>query len=69
MALVHDLAECLVGDITPYCGVSKEEKHRRETVSGHGVPVEYLVRYLDPSWTHVYWIHHNHTPRVSASLE
>lgn len=26
LALVHDLAESLVGDITPFCGVSKEEK-------------------------------------------
>lgn len=26
MALVHDLAESLVGDITPYCGVSKKDK-------------------------------------------
>ncbi|CAH8615807.1 unnamed protein product [Heterobilharzia americana] len=31
MAIVHDLAECIVGDITPYCGVSKEEKLSRET--------------------------------------
>ncbi|XP_059616629.1 5'-deoxynucleotidase HDDC2 [Phlebotomus argentipes] len=30
LALVHDLAECTVGDITPYCGVSREEKKRRE---------------------------------------
>ncbi|XP_054268589.1 5'-deoxynucleotidase HDDC2-like [Macrosteles quadrilineatus] len=30
LALVHDLAECIVGDITPFCGVSAEEKHRRE---------------------------------------
>lgn len=30
MALVHDLAESLVGDITPYDGVSAEEKDRRE---------------------------------------
>lgn len=29
-ALVHDLAESIVGDITPYCGVSKEEKRKRE---------------------------------------
>ena len=33
MALVHDLAESLVGDISPDCGVSKDEKHRRERVS------------------------------------
>ncbi|KAF4656912.1 HD domain-containing protein 2 [Perkinsus chesapeaki] len=30
MALVHDLAEAVAGDITPYCGVSKEEKHKLE---------------------------------------
>ena len=31
MALVHDMAEALVGDITPSCGISEEEKNRRET--------------------------------------
>lgn len=30
LALVHDLSECIVGDITPYCGVSREEKRKRE---------------------------------------
>lgn len=30
IALVHDLAEALVGDITPSCGISKEEKHKME---------------------------------------
>lgn len=30
LALVHDLAEALVGDITPFDGVSKEEKFRLE---------------------------------------
>ncbi|XP_076359872.1 5'-deoxynucleotidase HDDC2 isoform X1 [Tachypleus tridentatus] len=30
MALVHDMAECIVGDITPWCGISKEEKHQQE---------------------------------------
>lgn len=30
MALVHDLAECIVGDITPQCGIPVDEKHRRE---------------------------------------
>ena len=32
MALVHDLAESIVGDLTPSCGVSKEEKAKREKV-------------------------------------
>lgn len=31
MALIHDMAESLVGDITPVDGVSKPEKHRRES--------------------------------------
>lgn len=30
MALVHDVAEAIVGDITPHCKVSNEEKHARE---------------------------------------
>lgn len=30
LALVHDLAECIVGDITPRDNVSKVEKHKRE---------------------------------------
>jgi putative hydrolase of HD superfamily len=29
--MVHDLAAAIVGDITPDCGVSQEEKRRRET--------------------------------------
>lgn len=35
MALVHDLAESLVGDITPYDGVSADEKCRREREAMH----------------------------------
>nr|ADO28284.1 hd domain-containing protein 2 [Ictalurus furcatus] len=30
LALVHDLAECIVGDIAPADNISKAEKHRRE---------------------------------------
>ena len=30
MALVHDLAEATVGDITPHCGVSDKDKHQME---------------------------------------
>lgn len=33
MALVHDMAESLVGDITPVDGVLKSEKNRRETAT------------------------------------
>ncbi|XP_046343596.1 5'-deoxynucleotidase HDDC2-like isoform X2 [Haliotis rufescens] len=30
IALVHDMAECIVGDITPQDGISKEDKHKKE---------------------------------------
>lgn len=30
MAIAHDISECIVGDITPHCGVGEDEKHRRE---------------------------------------
>jgi putative hydrolases of HD superfamily len=32
MALVHDMAESIVGDITPYDGVSDADKHQQEEV-------------------------------------
>ena len=41
MAIVHDLAEAIVGDITPLDPVSKPEKHRREFST-----MEYLTRDL-----------------------
>lgn len=37
MALVHDLAECVVGDITPHDGVSEEEKGRMEGEAMRGL--------------------------------
>eukprot|EP00828_Plagiopyla_frontata_P018981 TRINITY_DN24277_c0_g1_i1.p3 TRINITY_DN24277_c0_g1~~TRINITY_DN24277_c0_g1_i1.p3 ORF type:complete len:101 (+),score=19.84 TRINITY_DN24277_c0_g1_i1:157-459(+) len=30
MGLIHDIAESIIGDITPYDGVSKEEKQKLE---------------------------------------
>ena len=33
MALIHDMAESLVGDLTPVDGVPKEEKNRREAAT------------------------------------
>lgn len=32
MALVHDMAEAIVGDITPHCGVSQTDKYTLEKV-------------------------------------
>lgn len=31
LAVVHDLAECIAGDITPTCGVSDQDKHAMES--------------------------------------
>jgi putative hydrolase of HD superfamily len=33
LALLHDLAEATVGDITPFDGISREEKARRERIA------------------------------------
>ncbi|KXS98154.1 hypothetical protein AC579_9989 [Pseudocercospora musae] len=41
MALIHDMAELLVGDITPIDGVSKSEKSRREADT-----MDYLTKNL-----------------------
>lgn len=30
LALIHDLAESIVGDISPFCGISKDDKRQRE---------------------------------------
>ena len=37
MALVHDLAEATVGDITPHCNVPKEEKYAMEKKALHDI--------------------------------
>lgn len=42
IALVHDIAESLVGDITPFGGVTKAEKHRREEET-----IDYLVALIE----------------------
>ncbi|CAG8528880.1 10389_t:CDS:2 [Paraglomus brasilianum] len=42
MAVVHDLAESIVGDITPQDGVPKEEKSRREQEAMHKLCKEIL---------------------------
>lgn len=41
MALIHDMAEALVGDITPVDGVPKHEKNRRESTT-----MDYLTKTL-----------------------
>ncbi|KAF3934963.1 hypothetical protein ABW19_dt0208957 [Dactylella cylindrospora] len=41
MALVHDIAESVVGDFTPMDPISKEEKYRRESTT-----IEYFSKVL-----------------------
>uniref|UniRef100_A0A1W7RGX7 5'-deoxynucleotidase HDDC2 n=1 Tax=Agkistrodon contortrix contortrix TaxID=8713 RepID=A0A1W7RGX7_AGKCO len=41
LALVHDMAECIVGDIAPADNISKEEKHRQEKEA-----MKHLTRFL-----------------------
>lgn len=43
ISVIHDIAESLVGDITPFGGVSKPEKHRREYLT-----VQYLSSLVKP---------------------
>lgn len=40
LALVHDMAECIVGDIAPADNISKAEKHRREEASPLPLPTD-----------------------------
>ncbi len=37
ICIVHDLAEAVVGDITPYDGVSEMDKRQREEVRNIGI--------------------------------
>lgn len=43
MCLVHDLAEALVGDVTPMSGITKQEKKRREGAT---------FQYITSRWPH-----------------
>ncbi|CAH6719706.1 5'-deoxynucleotidase [[Candida] jaroonii] len=43
IAVIHDIAESLVGDITPFEGVPKSEKHRRELET-----MKYLSSIIEP---------------------
>ncbi|KAK2051322.1 hypothetical protein LY76DRAFT_688438 [Colletotrichum caudatum] len=42
MSLVHDIAETVVGDLTPTSGVTKEERHRRESLT-----VKHITEHLE----------------------
>ncbi|PVD31926.1 hypothetical protein C0Q70_07352 [Pomacea canaliculata] len=55
MALVHDMAECIVGDLTPHDSITKEEKHKAEeaamkemcTLVGDGTGDQLLALWQD----------------------
>lgn len=47
LALVHDMAECIVGDIAPSDNISKAEKHRREEVREQHSHYTRLLRSVD----------------------
>lgn len=59
LAIVHDLAESIVGDITPLCGITPEEKHRREAVAMKSISKliptnnEYVANLYEVSWTYL----------------
>ncbi|KAM9156255.1 5'-deoxynucleotidase HDDC2 isoform 1-T1 [Pangshura tecta] len=46
LALVHDMAECIVGDIAPADNISKEEKHQREEESVFQAAMKHLTQLL-----------------------
>ena len=46
MAVLHDVPEVLVGDITPHDGIDKAEKHRREEQASHSL----LPTHLQEIW-------------------
>ncbi len=53
MALVHDLGEAIVGDITPQCGVAERDKYEREKqVRGYGNGGFSRLKTLTKSHTH-----------------
>lgn len=46
LALVHDMAECIVGDIAPSDNISKAEKHRREEASATPTFADLMASYF-----------------------
>uniref|UniRef100_A0A0K0FYD4 5'-deoxynucleotidase HDDC2 n=1 Tax=Strongyloides venezuelensis TaxID=75913 RepID=A0A0K0FYD4_STRVS len=54
ICLVHDLAEALVGDITPHCGVSDLEKFTLEK-EGFQKIINYLPKKTGDEW-YEYWM-------------
>ncbi|XP_026778564.3 HD domain-containing protein 2 [Pangasianodon hypophthalmus] len=71
LALVHDLAECIVGDIAPADNISKAEKHRREKeamVRITGLLTEDLRKELYQLWEE-YESQSSHEAKVVKELD
>ncbi|KHJ98410.1 HD domain protein [Oesophagostomum dentatum] len=51
MSLVHDLAEGIVGDITPHCGITDEDKYDQENKA-----IQHIASYLSDAVTGNRWI-------------
>ena len=50
IALVHDMAEAIVGDLTPDCGISKEEKMKMEKCAFDKITVLSGIPSLLEAW-------------------
>ena len=50
VSAVHDIAECIVGDITPHDNVTPEDKHKREMDAMEklvkNLPGGYMFKYI-----------------------
>lgn len=61
MAVLHDVPEVLVGDITPHDGVDKAEKHQREERASHTLLPKHLQEiwkeYADAFSPESKWVH------------
>ena len=49
-AAIHDLPECLAGDVTPHDGMSTDEKHRRERQAMARLEQVGLPQHLHALW-------------------
>ena len=61
MAVLHDVPEVLVGDITPHDGIDKTEKHQREERASHTLLPTHAQKiwkeYADASTPESKWVH------------
>lgn len=65
IALVHDLAESIIGDITPYDNVSEEEKHQMEDEA-----MKEIASYLgEKMGGHVYELYKEYEAKETAEAK